>query len=131
MKAIDNVSLIITATNEEKTLQLCFSSVARFPMTNCEVICIDSGSTDGTVEVMASYSSTIDNLSVYTLSGHLNAAKARNVDIEHAAKDYLFFLNGYTELDASFLDSAIPILQDELADVVYGMLRETRIPCLF
>jgi glycosyltransferase involved in cell wall biosynthesis len=60
-------------------------------LVNCEVICIDSGSSDGTLDIIKSFIGQIENYKIIKISGYQNASIARNAGIEKALKDYVFF----------------------------------------
>ncbi|MFP4573785.1 MAG: glycosyltransferase family 2 protein, partial [Desulfobacterales bacterium] len=61
---IENISFIVIARNEEFGVNKCLESIATMNPVNCEVICVDSDSSDNTLEVMKSYTGKIDNLRV-------------------------------------------------------------------
>jgi glycosyltransferase involved in cell wall biosynthesis len=47
---IRHLSFIVIARNEAFAIDKCLASIAAMPMTECEVICVDSASTDDTLE---------------------------------------------------------------------------------
>ncbi|MBT0666181.1 glycosyltransferase [Geobacter pelophilus] len=123
MKPIENVSFILIARNEQFGVAKCLGSLAAMSLRNCEVICVDSGSTDETVGVMCRFRGVIDNLRVVTVKGYSNAAVARNAGMRHAHRDYIFFVDGDVEINPGFVASGLQRLQAG-ADVVTGRLRE-------
>ncbi|MBN2294584.1 MAG: glycosyltransferase family 2 protein [Pirellulales bacterium] len=119
-----NMSFIIIARNESPVIGKCLDSVAAMTLDNCEVICVDSGSTDDTLEVMKSYVDRIANLRVVQCSGFVNAAVARNAGMRFATKKYIFFVDGDVELYPDFISEALDRIQSGRADAVTGKLRE-------
>ena len=51
----DLISVIVPALNAEAYIERCLDSLVRQTYQNLEIICIDDGSTDGTVEKIKQY----------------------------------------------------------------------------
>jgi len=107
-----NISFIVIALNEEFAIQKCLESIYRLETQNCELICVDSDSKDNTLEIMKQYAEKIPNTKIFKIKGDCNAAIARNVGIDHAKKDYIFFIDGDVEISEDFLVFALNRLQD-------------------
>jgi len=126
MDIITNISFIIIARNEQFGLNKCLSSLVSLNLNDCQVICIDSGSRDNTLQVMLSYKTSIENYEILTIDGYSNSAIARNAGIKIAEKDFIFFIDGDVEIDKSFLMQGIHYLKNGKADCVTGKLKEYR-----
>ena len=50
-----SVSVIMPSLNVEPYIRLCIESVMRQSLSNIEIICVDAGSTDGTLEILEEY----------------------------------------------------------------------------
>lgn len=121
---IQKVSFIVIACNEEFALSQCLSSIANLQLDDCEVVCVDSDSSDNTLEVMKKYIGKFENLQIIQCSGYLNAAVARNAGMKYATKDYIFFVDGDVELYPEFIIEALGRIQAGKADAVTGKLME-------
>lgn len=121
---IENVSFVVIARNEEFAVDRCLRSLLSMPLANCEVLAIDSDSTDKTLNVMKKYASESPIVSVFRCSGYINAAIARNVGLDRAQKKYICFCDGDTEWDGEFVRQALEIMQAGEADAVTGGLKE-------
>ena len=121
---IKDVSFIVIARNESFAIEKCLASIASMPLNGCEVICVDSDSTDNTQEVMKGYIGRIDNLRIVHCSGYVNAAVARNAGMRYATKQYIFFVDGDVELYPDFIFEALNRIQSGRADAVTGKLLE-------
>jgi glycosyltransferase involved in cell wall biosynthesis len=121
---IRNISFIVIARNEAFSVQKCLASIAAMPLDKCEVICIDSNSSDSTLDFMKYFVGIISNLSVLRISGNVNAAIARNVGMQYSKKKYIFFVDGDVELNVNFLYDALSVISSGKADAVTGRLDE-------
>jgi glycosyltransferase involved in cell wall biosynthesis len=121
---IKNISFIVIARNESFAVDKCLASISTMGLINCEIICVDSDSTDNTLVVMKSYAGKIENLKVIQISGYLNAAVARNAGMQHATKDYIYFVDGDVELYPEFIIKALDRIKAGKSAAVTGKLME-------
>lgn len=120
---IENISFIVVALNEEFAIGKCLSSIANMRLLNCEVICIDSGSKDRTLEIMKSFRNKFDDFRTFVINGYANSAIARNVGIKQATKEFIFFVDGDIQLNGAFIGSALARLKNGW-NIVTGRLEE-------
>ena len=111
------VSVIIPIYNSEKYLKTCLESVLNQTLENIEVICIDDGSTDGSVSILREYQKRDDRIKVVTLE-HRNAGAARNAGIDIAKGEYLSFLDSDDLFEKDMLEDAYHFATDYHSDVV-------------
>jgi len=123
MERIESISFILIARNEAYGVNKCLSSLAAMDLQGCEVICVDSGSDDGTLDVMCSFSEQISNLQILTVKGYSNAAIARNAGLRRATRKFIFFVDGDVEINAQFLIEGVRRLKIGVGAVT-GRLRE-------
>ena len=121
---ISNVSFIIISRDEAYAHTKCLNAIQALNLHNCQVICIDSGSRDNTLEIMTEYVKMIKNISIFTIKGQSNAAVARNIGIKYANKELFFFLDGDVEVNSTFIETAISEIQNQKYDAVTGRLEE-------
>ena len=86
------VSIIIPVYNTEKYLREALDTVLAQTMTEIEVLCVDDGSTDSSLDILHEYAAKDPRVSVFT-QDHQFAGAARNLGIKHAAGKYLLFLD--------------------------------------
>ena len=86
-----DVSVIVPVHNVERFLAECLESVLQQDA-DIEVICVDDGSTDGSLSMLQQFASRDERIRVFTqLNG--GAGAARNRGIEHARGRYLAFVD--------------------------------------
>jgi len=120
---IKDISFIVISLNEEFAINKCLSSICSMDLENCEIICVDSSSTDNTVSVMKNYKKKFENFKIFVIKGYANAAIARNVGICNATKKYIYFVDGDVELYENFIIEACKKNEKEF-DAITGDLAE-------
>lgn len=86
------ISIIIPAYNEEKNIARCLNSVLAQTFESFEVICVDDGSTDGTVEIIKSFAEKDDRI-ILLKNPDKGVSSARNFGIENARGNYIGFVD--------------------------------------
>ncbi len=86
------ISVIIPVFNVEKYLARCLDSVISQSFEDIEIICVNDGSTDSSVEILESYSKFDNRIKVITKeNGGLSSA--RNTGIKYVSGKYIYFLD--------------------------------------
>lgn len=108
------LSVVIVNWNGERFLRACLGSVLGQGRADVEVVVIDNGSTDGSVELVEK-----EFPDVRTIVNDKNTgfAAANNQGIEAAAGRYVLTLNNDTELAPGFLDTLIDAAESSEKDV--------------
>ena len=91
--ATAKISIIIPTLNESKNIQATLSSTQI--STNIEVIVVDGGSKDNTIDIAESFG-------VKVITGYQNRARQMNAGAKNATGDILLFLHADTVLPADF-----------------------------
>jgi len=119
-----NLGIVIIGRNEGERLKNCLISLQPY---NLSIIYVDSGSTDGSVELACSFSTNVVELD---LSVPFTVARAKNIGFEtllslYPHLEYVQFLDGDSQIVPDWLDQAKLYLEKhpEIA-VVCGRRRE-------
>lgn len=104
------LGLVLIGRNEGERLRLCLESI---PDHVGGVVYVDSGSTDGSVELAASHGVSVVDLD---MSRPFTAARARNEGFEqlmrlHDSLQYVHFVDGDCSLVEGWLDEAVDLLE--------------------
>ena len=91
MKKI-NISIIIPVYNIEKYLKCCLNSILEQTFQEFEVICVDDGSTDHSLEILEEYKKKDKRIRIFTQENKY-AGVARNNGLKHAKGEYVLFLD--------------------------------------
>ena len=87
------VSIIIPVYDVEQYLPHCLDSALSQSLDGIEIICVDDGSTDGSLEILMSYERLSTRIRVLQHESNRGLAQTRNTGVEHACGRYLFFLD--------------------------------------
>jgi GT2 family glycosyltransferase len=91
-----DVSVIIVSYNTKELLTECLNSISEFTKdVNYEVLVIDNGSKDGTLEILKNEYS---HIKLVENSNNIGFGRACNIGIEKALGEYVFLLNSDTKL---------------------------------
>lgn len=114
------VSLICTLKNEESSIREFLDSILSQSRLPDQVIIVDGGSTDGTVEIINSYIGKCNLIKLIVKKG-ANIAEGRNIAIKNAKYDVIASTDAGCRIDKHWLENLIrPFEEDSSVDVVSG-----------
>lgn len=87
------VSVIIPTYNSSETISECINSVLIQTYTNIEIVVIDDGSVDTTVDILSDFLVNNENRIILLSQKNSGPSVARNNGILHAKGDYIAFLD--------------------------------------
>jgi len=122
-----DLSVVIIGRNEGQRLERCILTAQAIEgWSPKEVVYVDSGSTDGSLELAARLGATALPLP----PGPFTAARARNHGWRHSTGDMILFLDGDTILDADFPLAALDSIRQEPTNAASWGHRREVCPCL-
>jgi glycosyltransferase involved in cell wall biosynthesis len=114
------VSIIIPCFNAQRWLAEAIESCLRQTYPQREIIIIDDGSTDGSVEILKRYKAAYPNIITWQTGRNRGGSHARNRGIALAQGDYIQFLDADDYILPEKIDKQVNCLEQTRADVVYG-----------
>jgi glycosyltransferase involved in cell wall biosynthesis len=103
------VSVIIPTRNEEDALDKLLKSLSRQTYKNYEVIVVDGGSTDGTVDVAKKHGAKV----IKEYGRYRSPANARNIGVEKARGDIIAVFDCDSEVNEIFLEEGVKAFSSE------------------
>ncbi len=110
-------SVIMPVYNAEKYLHKCLDSLKEQTLKNIEIICVDDGSSDESLNILKQYANT-DKRFVILKQQNSGAAAARNNGIAIAKGEYLIFLDSDDYFSTELLEKSLTQAQNFNADIV-------------
>jgi GT2 family glycosyltransferase len=116
VSARPRISLIIPAFNAESTLAECLVRIFESTYEALDVVLIDDGSTDRTLEIASKFP-----VRVVATEGQIGPAAARNLGARTANGDILFFIDTDVMLRPDSVDRLVRRLAEDDVDAVCGV----------
>lgn len=111
------VSIIIPAYNAEKTIERCIESTLKQSYENVEIILIDDGSIDNTLQIVMKMAQKDARLKVIHQDNQ-GASSARNKGIAVSTGEYLMFVDSDDWIKSDCVYDALVSAQKHQADIV-------------
>lgn len=116
----NSCSLVIRAYNEEKHIGRLLEGVEHQTIQSVEVILVDSGSTDGTVEIAQRYGARIVRIEPQEFT----FGRSLNLGIQHATRDWVVIASAHVyPVYPDWLERLLAPFEDEKVALTYGKQR--------
>lgn len=121
------VSIIVPVYNVEKYLRKCLDSLINQTLKNIEIICINDGSTDKSLEILEEYKNR-DSRIILLNQENSGQSIARNNGIKKATGEYIGFVDPDDWVDLDYYEKLYNTANTNDADIaVGGIIRVTGI----
>ena len=115
------ISVIVPIYNVEKYLPRCIESIINQTYNNLEIILIDDGSTDKSLEIAEKYKLKDNRINVFSKENG-GASSCRNLGIQVANGYYVTFVDSDDSLDINAYSELMQLKRDEDFDIIlFGM----------
>lgn len=111
------VSIVIPIYNVEKYLNECIDSVVAQTYINLEIIVINDGSSDDSLQILHSYGSNYENIKVLTQKNQ-GQSVARNMGISHATGKYIYFLDADDYIHIKTIEKLVEKMERNDLDLI-------------
>jgi len=98
-----NLSIIVPVYNTEKFLQKCLDSLINQTLKNIEIICINDGSKDNSLEILEEYSKKDERIKIISQENKKQGA-ARNAGLKIANGEYIGFVDSDDWVDLNYFE---------------------------
>lgn len=114
------VSVVIPVYNTSKYMHQCLDTVCGQTLREIEIICVDDGSSDNSVEILEEYAARDERVHIlhHPHKDGIGAAGARNMGIEIAQGEYIIFLDSDDYFDLELLEKTYNRAKECDADIV-------------
>ncbi|PZU84848.1 MAG: glycosyl transferase family 2 [Chryseobacterium sp.] len=98
----DKISVIIPCYNVQNYIEHCLNSIINQTYENLEIICINDGSTDNTIDILENYQKNNDIIIIN--QENKGISEARNIGIQNASGVYILFVDSDDWLDVDCIE---------------------------
>lgn len=118
-----DISIIMPVYNTSKYLDRSIESVLHQTFTNFELIVVNDGSTDNSLEILQQYASSDSRIRILSKNNE-GVMLARRSGLELAVSEYIYYLDSDDYLDVDFLKLVYHKMKESNADVVLFNFKE-------
>jgi len=117
MKSNPLVCIVVPVYNVEKYLEQCMESLVNQTYRNIQIICVDDGSPDKSIDILNHYAAKDSRVKVVTkVNGGLS--DARNYGMRYVSGKYFMFIDSDDWLDLSACEESVRTAENNDADCV-------------
>lgn len=110
------VSVVIPTYNVEQYVDKCLDSISKQTLYRIEIICVDDGSADTTLEILESYAQKDKRFRIFCQK-NAGPGVARNLGLSKARGKYVIFLDSDDYFETEFLETMLRTAEDCQSDV--------------
>lgn len=111
------ISVIVPVYNAEAQVDRCIRSLVEQTYPNLEILLVDDGSTDGSYAICRGYAERYGNIRVFQKKNG-GVSSARNLGLDQAKGEFLFFLDSDDYLDPACLEKLAAAQKESGAEIV-------------
>ena len=112
------VSVIVPVYNVEEYLEECLNSIVNQTLNDIEIICVNDGSTDCSLEILNKYKQQDPRIVVVSQQNQ-GLSSARNTGVQSAAGEYLYFIDSDDYIESDALEYLYQEAKSNELDVLY------------
>ena len=111
------ISVVIPVYNIEDYLSECLDSIVNQSLEDIEIICVNDGSTDGSLDILKEYESKDSRVKIISQENK-GIGNARNTALEYAKGEYVYFIDGDDTLELDALERLYDLNIEKNADFI-------------
>lgn len=116
IKMSEKITIIVPVYNTELYLNKCIDSILNQTYKNIEVICVNDGSTDKSLEILEKYND--ERLKIITIENH-GVSYARNLALENVTGDYIAFVDSDDNIKETYCEDLLNNIIKNNSDLSY------------
>lgn len=117
------VSIIIPVYNAQATLDKCLTSILNQTYQDFEIIFVNDGSKDESLNLLRQYEQDDDRIQVISKE-NTGASDSRNQGIKASKGDYLLFIDSDDYVDSDYIETCVSEIEGTDLDMVIGGIRQ-------
>lgn len=124
------LSIVVPVYNVEKYLDECLENIYKIMSIKKEVILVNDGSTDSSLEILKKYKEKFPEITRIINKKNAGLSDTRNVGMEESKGEYIYFIDSDDFIDSKKFESIFQAGRIERADIIKASgysFKETRI----
>lgn len=115
--SLNKVSVIIPMYNAEKRIKRCLESIIWQTYTNLEIVVVNDGSTDKSLEIVKKIAQKDKRITLVTIKNQ-GVSSARNIGIQKSTGEYIIFVDADDYVEKEMIETLIKIINKFHIDVI-------------
>ena len=111
------ISVIIPVYNVENYIERCLNSIINQTLKDIEIICINDGSTDNSLNILTDYANKDNRITIITQNNQ-GAGSARNRGLNISKGKYIYFIDGDDFIEINTLKKLYNIAEEKSCDLI-------------
>lgn len=111
------ISIIVPIYNCEKYISRCIESIVNQTYKNIEIILINDGSTDSTINILKNYEKRDNRINIINKS-NTGVSDSRNIGIKKSTGDYIIFVDSDDWLEPDMIEKMTKKIEEKNVEVV-------------
>ena len=116
------ISVIIPVYNTEKHLEKCMDSVVNQTYSNLEIICVNDGSTDGSLEILKKHAEKDSRINILD-KPNTGVSNSRNKALKIATGEFITFCDSDDYVDLHYCEELINAVETAKTDIAMCKFR--------
>lgn len=112
------ISIVVPIYNAEKYLVRCIESIINQTYRQIEIILVDDGSTDSSIEICNSYKKKDGRIKVIAQK-NCGVSSARNIGLDNATGEFVMFIDSDDWVELNICDSMVNLAVQHKCDIVF------------
>ena len=113
------ISIVVPVHNAEEFLRGCLDSIKAQTFLDFEVVLVDDGSTDGSLEILGRYRDEDVRFHLYQQK-HRGVSAARNTCLNYSTGEYVCFVDADDQITPTFLEDLYQAIEDQVDSSMGG-----------
>lgn len=122
---MNKVSIVVPIYNAEEHIELCLDSILNQTYKNIELILVNDGSTDKSIEIINKYKEKYPDIIKIINKQNSGVSDTRNIGVENATGDFLMFSDNDDYMEPNLIQTYMEANDNDYDIIIGGYLRKT------
>ena len=113
------ISIVLAVYNGEEDVEKCIMSLRNQTLENIEIICVDDGSTDRTLEILKKQALEDSRIKVFAQGENKKLLLAIKRGVKKARGEYIMFIDDDDSYELNACERVAEIIDSDYPDIVY------------